>query len=142
MVPERPFFRGSPGWCVAGPEFGSSRRRKARLPGREDSEFPFEFRQSAEHMKDQFASAGGRVHALAQSLKTDFAGGESVCGLDKILQGAAEPVEFPHHQRVSVAGVINCVSQASSRINSAAGDIAEDFFAPGLLESVLVQVWI
>ena len=41
-------------------------------------EFPFEFRQSAKHMEDQFASAGCRVHALAQALKADSAGGESI----------------------------------------------------------------
>jgi hypothetical protein len=83
---------------------------------------------------------GSRVHAFAQTLKADFAGGESVYGLDKMLQGTAQPVEFPHDQSVSIAGVINGFSQASSRIDSAAGDIAEDLFAPGLLESVLLQV--
>lgn len=103
-------------------------------------EFPFEFRQSSEHMKDQFASAGCRVHAFAQALKADFAGGESIYSIDEMLQGTAEPVQLPHDQRVSVAGVIYGFSQASARIDSAAGDIAEDLFAPGLLESVLLQV--
>ena len=64
-------------------------------------ELPFEFRQRAEDMEDQFASAGGRVHALAQALKADFAGGESVYGLDKMLQGTAQPVEFPHDEHVT-----------------------------------------
>jgi hypothetical protein len=57
-----------------------------------------------------------------------------------MLQGTAEPIEFPHYQRVSVAAVIDGFSQAFSRIDSAAGDIAEDLFAPSLLESVLLQV--
>jgi len=39
-----------------------------------------------------------------------------------------------------VAGVINGFGQTSARIDSAAGDIAKDLFAPGLLESVLLQV--
>jgi len=66
-------------------------------------EFSFEFRQSTEHKEDQFASAGGRIHAPAQALKADFAAGESIDGLDKMLQGTAKPVPFPHDQRVSVA---------------------------------------
>jgi len=52
-------------------------------------EFSFEFRQSAEYMEDQFTSAGGRIRALAQALKADFAGGESVYRVDKMLQGTA-----------------------------------------------------
>jgi hypothetical protein len=91
-------------------------------------------------MEDQLTSTGGRVHTLAQALKADFAGGESIDGLDKILQGTAKPVQFPNDQCVSFASVVNGFSQTSSRIDSAAGDIAEDLFAPGLLESVLLQV--
>lgn len=75
-----------------------------------------------------------------QALKADLAGGEPIDGLDEMLQGTAEPVQLPHDQRVSVAGVINGFSQAPARIDSAAGDIAEDLFAPSLLESVLLQV--
>src|SRR5215469_10269047 len=97
-------------------------------------------RQSAEYMEDQFASAGCRVHALAQTLKPDFAGGESIYGLDEMLQGTAKPVQLPHDQRVSFAGVINGFGQTSARIDSAAGNIAEDLFAPGFMESVLLQV--
>jgi hypothetical protein len=39
-----------------------------------------------------------------------------------------------------VAGILNGFGQISSKIDSAAGDIAEDLFAPGLLESVFLQV--
>jgi Tn3 transposase DDE domain len=35
-------------------------------------------------MEDQFASAGCRVHVLAQALKADFASGKSIYGLDEI----------------------------------------------------------
>jgi hypothetical protein len=91
-------------------------------------------------METQFASAGCRVHAFAQALKADFAGGESIYGFDEMLQGTAEPVQLPNDQRVPVAGVINGFSQASARIDGAAGNITEDLFAPGLLESVLLQV--
>src|SRR4051812_14506596 len=41
-------------------------------------EFPLKFRQRTEYMEDQFASAGCRVHALPQALKSDFAGGEPI----------------------------------------------------------------
>ena len=58
-------------------------------------------------MEDQFASAGCRVHAFAEALKADFAVGEPIYSLDKMLQGTAEPVQLPHDQRVSIAGVIN-----------------------------------
>ena len=102
--------------------------------------FPLKFRQGAEYVEDQFASAGGGVHALAQALKADFAGGESIYGLDEMLQGTAEPVQLPHDQRVSVAGVINGFGQTFAGINGAAGNVAEDFFAPGLLESILLQI--
>jgi hypothetical protein len=74
------------------------------------------------------------VSMPSRALKADSAAGESVYGLDKMLQGTAEPIKFPHHQRVSVAREIDSFSQAFSRIDSAAGDIAENLFAPGLLE--------
>jgi hypothetical protein len=103
-------------------------------------EFPFEFRQSPEHMEDQLASAGRRIHALPQTLKSDLAGGKSIYGFDEMLQGTTEPIQLPHDQRVSVARILDGFGETSATIDSAAGDIAEDPFASGLLESVFLQV--
>jgi hypothetical protein len=91
-------------------------------------------------MEDQFASAGCRVHAFAQALKADFAGGEPVYSLNEMLQGTAEPVQLPHDQGVSFSRVLDGFGQTSAGIDGTAGDIAEDLFASGLLESVLLQI--
>src|SRR5581483_3729022 len=82
------------GWAAA----VSSSRPSRSEPGLSPlaDEFPFEFRQGAEYMEDQLAAAGGRVHAFAEALKTNFAGGESIDGLDEMLQGTAEPVQLPN----------------------------------------------
>src|SRR3954470_5814421 len=68
-------------------------------------EVPLELSQRPEDVKDELAATGRGVDVLLKGAKAHTPLLQLPDGLDEMRQGAAEPVESPHHERVARAKV-------------------------------------
>ncbi len=94
-------------------------------------------------MEHQLAAGGGGVDRLLEAAEANPLVGEGSDGVDQVPQGAAEPVELPHHQGVAGAELVQDAVQlraGGQRAGGAAGVVGEDAVAAGRGEGVDLEV--
>ena len=63
-------------------------------------ELPLKFRQGRKDMESQLATCRGRVNSFLQTLQAGALLLQPVHPCNQILDGAPEPIQAPHHERV------------------------------------------
>jgi hypothetical protein len=91
-------------------EFWRTASGTARAPGGGEAglgalsdQAALEFRQRAEHVKDQPPLRGRSVEGFGQAAKSDAPQPRGFDGFDQLLHRPGQPIELPHDQRVAAA---------------------------------------
>src|SRR4051794_15763398 len=90
---------GGEGFSPAAPASPASGRGKPGLGALAD-DVALELRKGAEDVEDELPAAGRGVDLLGEALEADAAAVKLCDGLDKVLEGAAEAIQAPHHKGV------------------------------------------
>ena len=83
-------------------------------PGALADQVALEFGQRREDVEDQLAARGRGVGMLLQAFEADAARIERVHGFDQVLERAAEPVELPDDEGVTLAQIVQRRLQAGA----------------------------
>jgi len=96
----------------------------------------------AEDLEEHPSHNGGGVDALVEHHQAHVALLQAPRQGDEVLQGAAEPVEFGHHELVSVSGDHERLVELGTAGQLAGGLVHEHGVAPGGRECVVLGVGI
>jgi hypothetical protein len=100
----------------------------------------FELGQGREDVEDELAARRGGVDRLLEAAEPDTAVGEAGDGVDQVPEGAAEAVEFPHHEGVTGAQLVQDLGEGGAVAASAAGGLGEHPVAAGTLQGVDLEL--
>src|SRR4051794_16725647 len=89
-------------------------------------EVPLEFRQGAEDLEDEPPPAGCRIDCLLEALKADALLLEVSDEVDEVAKGPTQPIQAPDDQRIALADIGECLSQAWPFRGGTACRVAED----------------
>jgi hypothetical protein len=78
-------------------------------------------------MKNQSATAGSGIQALLDAFETNAPITQSPHDFNEVSQRATQAIEFPHHQDVTLPGVVQGFIQSRSYGFRATGNIGKDF---------------
>jgi hypothetical protein len=117
----------------------SSRSGKPRHRALAD-QVALELCERAEHVEDEPAAAGRRVDALVQRTKPDAPIAELVHALHEVDQRAAEPVQLPHHDGVTLAREGEGLGSPGSISIRASRNVSEHLATAGALELIALEV--
>src|SRR5215213_1323222 len=120
---------GGEGFSPAALASSGSGRGKPGLGALAD-DVALELGKGAEDVEDELPAAGRGVDLLGEALEANALAVELSDRLDEVLQGAAEPIQPPHHQRVPVPQVRE---GQGSRMSLACDDLEHVGVVPGSL---------
>src|SRR4051794_20125800 len=130
---------GGEGFSPAAPASPGSGRGKPGLGALAD-DVALELRKGAEDVEDELPAAGRGVDLLGEALEADAAAVKLCDGLDKVLEGAAEAIQAPHHKGVPFPKVREGLREAWAFCSAAADGVGEGFRAAGFLEGVELEI--
>lgn len=87
-------------------------------------------------MEHELAGCPGGIDTVGQRTEADSLIVQLGSEVDKALDGAAEPIELPHHQYVTGSRVRKCFRQADTTDLRAARLVGEGAFAPRLAQGI------
>jgi hypothetical protein len=91
-------------------------------------------------VEDELAAGGGGVDRLLEAAEPDPALGQPSDRVDKMAQGAAEPIELPHDQGVAGAQLVQQLLEGGPVGAGAAGGLGEHPVAAGGSEGVDLEL--
>ena len=101
---------------------------------------PLKLGQRTEEVEDELPARRSGVEAFLEALEADTALFQVVDNGNKVLQGTAEPVEFPHDDGIALADEVQQVLQAGAVRFGAGEGVVVVLLASCLVEGVGLQV--
>jgi hypothetical protein len=98
-----------------------------------------EFRQCTKDMEDQLTATGGCINRFLQAFESYTSLFQHSNRFDEVFQRTTESIQSPDDQRVPFPDIVQGLLQTRSLFSGAAGLVAIDPFATGLLERICLQ---
>ena len=77
-----------------------------------DSKFTFHFGERCHDVKEEPSRGRAGIDGVRQAFEPDLLGLQLADELDKVFDGAAEPIKFPYDERVSLAEEFECFGES------------------------------
>ena len=123
--------------CCCGPRLG---RRPPRRPSPAQGQpglraladhRPFEFGKAPDHLHEHPAGGGGRINGFRQAAKAGLGLCDLFQNMEEILQGAGQSIQFPDHDDIPRAELIEEPMELRTVPAPAGGLLGEQPLDPG-----------
>jgi hypothetical protein len=98
------------------------------------NDLALELGERRHHVHLQASRRGRQVDAFSQGLEAAAARQQFIDQLDAVHQRAAETIQLPHHEDVTLLAIADRLMQLGSRVDRAGHFFGEDFVAAGLTQ--------
>jgi len=98
-----------------------------------------EFRECAEHVKNEPPLRGRRIEGFRQTAKPDASHPQVLDGFDQLLHRSRQAIELPHDQRVAAAREFKRVVQGGPVSDRAGHLLGENLLAPSFGQCIALQ---
>ena len=109
-------------------------------PGPLADDIPLELGQGREDVEDQLAAAGRRVDAFLEAPEADLPFLELPDGFDQVPDAAAQAVELPDHEGVTLPEVREGLIEPGPLGTCATGLVREELLATGAFQGVGLEI--
>src|SRR5208337_854721 len=109
-------------------------------PGPLADDVPLELGQGGEDVEDQLPAAGGRVDALLEASEADLPFLEMSHGLDEVPDAAAQAVELPDDEGVTLPEVCEGLIESRPCGTGTTGLVGEEPLAAGAIQGVGLEI--
>jgi hypothetical protein len=101
---------------------------------------PLELGQGREDVEDQLPATGRRIDTFLEASEADFPFLELPDGFDQVPDAAAQAVELPDHEGVTLPEVREGLIEPRPLGTSATGPVREELLATGAIQGVGLEI--